>query len=164
MSGSGDAFTQAPRHVFANAERGICEPAFMRLGGYEVRVAGGPFMVNMPHPPTGKHDTGTSGNTHVSHAVKPVKPLARCPVVVMNPESSVMRLDDRRSIVRGMSRSSTATEVEQRNKKSGLSVRTRTPVCRCRLRTSARVCIFLACRQAANWCSVPRCTHTASSR
>ncbi|KAK0352833.1 Mitochondrial distribution and morphology protein 10 [Friedmanniomyces endolithicus] len=145
----GNVGVEAPRHVFANAERGICEPAFMRLGGYEVRVAGGPFMVNMPHPPTGKHDTGTSGNTHVSHAVKPVKPLARCPVVVMNPESSVMRLDDRRSIVRGMSRSSTATEVEQRNKKSRLSTALHF-ACQGAPNTDSIITIEMACEVASS--------------
>ena len=80
MSGSEHAFTQASRHVSANAERGVCMPASKRLAGYDVRVASGPIIVvNMRHPPTGKHYTRTSGTTHVSHAVKPVKPTRAVP-------------------------------------------------------------------------------------
>ncbi|KAK0257381.1 hypothetical protein LTR91_018444 [Friedmanniomyces endolithicus] len=73
MSDSEHAFTQASQHVSANAERG-------RPGGDEVRVAGNPIIVlNMRHPPTGKHYTSTSGTTHVSHAVKPVNPTRAVP-------------------------------------------------------------------------------------
>jgi len=81
MSGSEYAFMQTSRHISANTERGVCEPAFMRLGGNDARVADDPISWSpySIHQPV--NIIPAPAATRMSHVPSNLSnPLAQCPI------------------------------------------------------------------------------------